>query len=65
MEQGHKAKAPVQAGAWDPAVGVAVEVAVSEQARAETVFVQPVAREPLINWERPVLSKSALNVGLL
>ena len=53
MEQGHKAKAPVPAGAWDPAVAVAdkvaVEVVVIEQARAETVFVQAVAKESLIN----------------
>ena len=49
MEKAHKAKAPVQAGAWDPAVGVAVEAAVMEQARAETVFVQTVGKEFLIN----------------
>ena len=49
MEQGHKAKAPVQAGAWGPAVKVAVEAAVLEQARAETVFVQTVGKERLIN----------------
>ncbi len=28
MEQGHEARAPVQAGAWDPAVEVAGKVAV-------------------------------------
>jgi hypothetical protein len=50
MEQGHKAKAPVQARAWGAAaVEVAVEAAVMEQARAETVFVQTVAKESLIN----------------
>ena len=47
MEQGHKAKAPVPAG--DPAVEVAVEATVMEQARAETVFVQTVAKGSLIN----------------
>ena len=47
MEQGHKAKAPAQAGAWGPAVEVAVEAAA--QARAETVFVQTVGKESLIN----------------
>jgi hypothetical protein len=47
MEKAHKAKAPVQAG--DPAVGVAVEAAVMEQARAEIVFAQTVAKESLIN----------------
>ena len=49
MEQGHKAKAPVQAGAWDPAVEVAGKVAVMEQARAETVFVQTAGKESPIN----------------
>jgi hypothetical protein len=49
MEQGHKAKAPVPAGAWDPAVEVGVEATVMEQARAATVFVQTVAKESLIN----------------
>jgi hypothetical protein len=49
MEQAHKAKAPVPAGAWDPAVAVAVEAAVMEQGRAETVFVQTVGKESLIN----------------
>jgi hypothetical protein len=49
MELGHKAKAQVPAGAWDPAVEVAVEVEVMEQARAETVFVQTVGKESLIN----------------
>ena len=34
------AKAQVQAGAWDPAVEVAVVVAVMEQVRVETAFVQ-------------------------
>jgi hypothetical protein len=49
MEQVREAKAPVQAGVWDPALEVAVEAAVMEQARAETVFVQTVAKESLIN----------------
>ena len=48
MGQGHKAKAPVQAEAWDPALEVAVEAAVMEQARVETVFVQPVGKKYLI-----------------
>jgi hypothetical protein len=48
-EQDHKAKAQVPAGARDPAVEVVVEVAVMEQAQAETVFVQTVAKESLIN----------------
>ncbi|KGM38537.1 hypothetical protein JY97_15590 [Alkalispirochaeta odontotermitis] len=65
MEQAHRAKAPVRAGAWDPAVEVAVEAAVMEQAGAEIVFVQTVAKESLINWELPVLSRSARNAGLL
>jgi len=46
-ERGHKAKAPVQAG--DPAVEVAGKVAVMEQARAETVFVQTAGKESPIN----------------
>ncbi len=49
MEQGHKAKAQVPAEVWDPAVEVAVEAAVMAQARAETVFVQTVGKESLIN----------------
>jgi hypothetical protein len=49
MEQGHKAKAPAQEGVRDPAVEVAVEAAVMVQARAETVFVQTVGKESLIN----------------
>ena len=49
MERGHKAKAPVQAGAWDPAVEVVVEAAVMARVRAETVFVQTVGKEYLIN----------------
>ena len=49
MEQGHKAKAPVPAGAWDPEAEVAVEAGVMEQARAETVFVQTVANGSFIN----------------
>jgi hypothetical protein len=49
MEQGHKAKAPGQAEAWDPAVEVAVAATVMEQARAETVFAQTVAKGSFIN----------------
>ncbi len=49
MEQGHKAGAQVQAGAWDPAVEVAVEAAVMAQGRTETVFVQTVGKGYLIN----------------
>jgi len=49
MDQAHKAKARVQAEAWDPAVEVAVEAAVMEQARAETAFVQTAGKESLIN----------------
>jgi len=49
MEQGHKAKVLKQAGAWDLAAAVAVGVGVLPQARAETVFVQTVGKEPLIN----------------
>ena len=48
-EEGHMAKAQVQAGAWDPAVEVAVVVAVMEQVRVETAFVQTVGKESLIN----------------
>ena len=49
MEQAHKAKAPVPAGAWDPAVEVVVKAPVMEQARAETAFVQTVGKVSLIN----------------
>ena len=49
MEQGHKAKARVPAGAGDPAEGVAVKVVVMEQVRGETVFVQTVEKESHIN----------------
>jgi hypothetical protein len=49
MEQGHKAKAQEQAGAWDPAVEIAGEAAVIAPAREETVFVQTVEKESLIN----------------
>jgi hypothetical protein len=49
MEQVREGKAPVQAGGWDPALAVAVEAAVMEQARAETVFVQTVGKEYHIN----------------
>jgi hypothetical protein len=65
MEQGHKAKAQVPAGAGEPAEEVAVEAAVMEQAREETVFVQNAGKESHINWERPVLRRSARNAGLL
>ncbi len=54
IEQGHKAKAPAPAGAWDPAVVVAVEAAVMAQVPAETVFAQGVEKKSLINWEHPV-----------
>jgi hypothetical protein len=49
MEQAHKAKAQVPAGAWDPAIKVAVKAALMEQAQAESVFAQSVAKESLIN----------------
>ena len=49
MEQGHKAKTREQAEAWDPAVEIAGEAAVMAAAREETVFVQTVEKESLIN----------------
>ena len=36
-------------GIWDPAVEIAGEAAVMAQAREETVFVQTVEKESLIN----------------
>jgi hypothetical protein len=49
MEQVREAKAPAQVGVWDPVVKVAVKAAVMEQERPETVFVQTVGKESLIN----------------
>jgi len=65
-EQVHEAKVPEQAGAWEDrkaeAEGVVVDLA---QVPAVTVFARTVGKECLINQANLVLSKSALNVGLL
>ena len=49
MEPDRAVKGRAQAGAWDPAVQIAVEAAVMARVRAETVFVQTVGKEYLIN----------------
>jgi len=65
MEQAHVAKVPVQAGASNPAMEVAVEAVALEQAQAEIVSVQTAVKECPINWEHPASSRTALNAGLL
>ena len=60
-----QARASVQAGAWDPAVYSRGRGGGYGVALAETIFVQTVGKECFINYERPVLSRSARNAGLL
>jgi hypothetical protein len=66
MEQGQEARDPerVEVRERNKAEGKdAVAALVPDP--AETVFARSVAKGFLINWERPVLSKSAQNAGKL